>query len=151
MEKEYINFAIYVKRHIIDENNNYRVEYYTMHSNIDKSYKGSFEDYFKESSILKEMGVTGKYDICLDMNQHIHVSQTCGIVRILEDADLINSTNDRPYKSMNANVTRYIHIAPEEEKWMKYVELDEKQIEQAKKLMSDIEERPFTKKRKLND
>lgn len=82
------------------------------------------------------------------MNQFHGVMGSCQLIPILIDDTVMLNTTYTPFKG--AKKTRYIHnIAPEEERWIKKVLLDEAQIEQAMKLMSDIEEQPFTKKRKL--
>lgn len=148
MEDEYLCFGVFVKENIIDEDNNYRVEYRRMYTNVERTYKGTFTEFFEKSSMLKEMGITGDYKIYLDMNNFHGVMGSCQMIPIISDDALMFNTADTPFKGANAK-TRHIQIVPEEERWIKKVLLDEAQIEQAIKLMSDIEEQPFTKKRKL--
>lgn len=149
LSSRYINFTVYVKRHIIDEDNDYRITYDFVHSNIEKSYTGTFKDYFDSNSLLSSLGVDGPYRICLDVNEQHTVALCCQMVSLLLDDSLMLNVNQMPYRTAKSD--RYIHIVPDNAKWIKEVALNDEQIEQARKLMSEIEEQPFlrpTKKRR---
>ena len=148
MEKAYINFTVYVKRHIINEENDYRVEYDFLHCNINRAYKGTFKDYFESSSILDRFDVNGAYRLYIDLNQYQEISLDCHLISILSDDDRMLNISHVPYKG--AQSVRYLQVAPDQEKWIKYVTLDDKEIEEAKKIMSEIDKQPFTKKRRVD-
>lgn len=154
VEKEFINFTVYVKRHIINENNDYRTEYDFVHSNISRSYKGSFKEYFDTHEILTRFDIDNNksYSICVDVNGHHSIHDQCGMVSILLDDETMMNVNHMPYHTIKP--ARYIQIIPEEERWFKYIALDDTQIEAAKKIMDETEKEVFTrpsKKRRCDD
>lgn len=153
-DEELINFTVYAKRHIINENNDYRTEYDFVHSNLSRSYRGSFKDYFGTHEILTRFDIDRNkpYSICVDVNGHHSIHDQCGMMSILLDDSIMLNVNHMPYHTTKP--ARYIQIMPDEERWFKYITLDDTQIEGAKKIMDEVEKEAFsrpTKKRRCDD
>ena len=153
-EKELINFTVYVKKHIINESNDYRTEYDFVHSNLSRSYIGSFKDYFDSHGILTHFDIDKNkpYTICVDVNGNHSIHDQCGMVSILLDDRIMLNVNHMPYHTTKP--ARYIQIVPDEERWFKHITLDDTQIEAAKKIIDEVEKETFTrptKKRRCDD
>lgn len=151
--EEHINFTVYVKRNIINEDNDYRTEYDFIHTNVPMSYKGTFKTYFETNDVLSRFDIKkdDSYGICVDVNGHHNIDVNCQMIRILTDDATMKNVSQVPYGG--AKAVRYLQIVPDKERWFKYVLLDDEQIEEAKKLMWEIEEHPLgraTKKRRGN-
>lgn len=148
----YIQFTVYVKHHIIDEYDDYRVEYKFKHCDVANTYDGTFRTYFKEKSptLLNSLDVTDDYRLCVDINQLHFIDEDCRMVQTLLDTDLVQNVNHIPYGGSKAR--RYIQVVPGNEKWLKYVQLDDEQIEDARKMIEQVEKQTFerpSKKRRV--
>ena len=146
--EEHINFAIYVKRHIITEDNDYRCEFDFQYCQVERSSTVTIAEYLKQSTdILEHLGVTGDYRIYYDLNCHSGAHHSCRLVPVLTAPDR-NHISQVPYGGTRSCV--YLQLVPLREIWYKHVLLDDEQIEAAKKIMEDVDKRPF-KRQKCSD
>ena len=143
--KEYFNYAVYVKRHIINEDDDYRTDYNFLYCNIEKTSTETISEHLGKTGIPKRMGINGTYSICLDLNEHHFVSENCIMSDILS-SDTLTSLCHVPHGGTKSVL--YIQLVPDEEHWVKYIALDDAQIEEAKKIMSDIDKQPFKRRKK---
>jgi len=144
--KDFINFQFCVKYMVIDQNNNIYSNDKTYNCQINKSNNDTFKSYITKD-LLKWMDIKGEnYRLSFDNNEHHIIDSSCSMISIFND--YLKKGNDNTIDA----VTKKIYIIPENEIWIKYIELDEEEIELAKKAFLDnIEEKHYIqKKRKIN-
>jgi hypothetical protein len=140
-----INFQFCVKYYTIDENDNMSTRETSYNCQINKNNNDTFKSYITKD-LLKWMDIEGEeYRLSYDSNEYHMIHPSCSMVGIFND--FLKKGNENTIDS----VTKKIYIIPENEIWIKYIELDEEEIELAKKAFLDrIEEKHILKKRKFN-
>lgn len=140
MEKEYIEFKVYVANHILDEDDCYQVKFEFMMCEIAKDSTESTVQYFeRHHDVLHRLHIEGEYETCYDLNGTQGFHKHMRLVKVLQD---------RTAQRMNGLPTQAgyypcIQLVPEQQIWFKYVQLNEIQVAAAKKIIHEVEERPF--------
>jgi hypothetical protein len=144
MEKEFIEFKVYVAHHILDEDDCYQVQYEYMLCDIPSASTDSAVQYFeRHHDILFRLRIEGDYETYFDLNASNGFYKHMRLVRALQDRNAVR-TSGLPTQH---GYYPTIQLVPKKEIWFKKVLLSDEQVDAAKKIIHEVEQRPFKRVR----